>query len=184
MELTIHDMLSDNNVYFCRSKNDISSSSPEIMMRCFDIFKYESGWLFYRLHDNSGDLGYMDMDECLIGPCSDYDHMVCVGKILDKNGNKLDIIESPTWVEQEDYNKHNNNGTLNELITELSKVKYDIDDSGDHNELDHIDQSMDNEDDAEEDAEEDLSSCGNNCTYPDGEIDDNFTLGHSSSVSE
>ena len=178
MEQIIHDMLTGNHVYFCKNLDDITSSCVEIMMKCFEIFDYrESGWLFYRLKDNCVDLGYIDIDECLIGPCPDYDRMVCVAKLLTTDDNNTGIIESPTWVEVEDYTKHKNDGTIKEFIEELSVIEYNIDSS--EHEQDNINNNDDND-------ELSLSSCGNNCTdlSYDNEEGENFKHGYSSSDSE
>lgn len=183
MKQIIHDMLTGNRVYFCKNPNDVSSSCIETMMRCFEIFNYhESGWLFYRLYDNCVDLGYVDMDECLIGPCPDYDRMVCVAKLLDTNGNRVDIIESPTWVEEEDYNKHKNGNTIKEFILELSAIEY----NNDLSESDNNSNDDDNNNNINSDNDDSsLSSCGNNCTNLSGDEEgENFKHGYSSSDSE
>ena len=118
MEDFIFELLANNQVYFCEKIGDCSTSSPHIMMNCFDVFVVDEGWFFYRLKDDCVKRGYLDKDECLIGPCEDYDKMICMAKVTD-------IIDSSLWIEDEQFNLNKNRNTLKQLIDEICKINQD-----------------------------------------------------------
>lgn len=133
MEDIVFKVLTNNEIYFCEELTNPATSSVQAMLKCFEIFIVEEGWLFYRLKENCVEKGYLDENECLIGPCDDYSQMICMAKIFD-GGEVVKNVESSSWIEEEDFYLSRNNGTLRQLIDEISKT--DGKDDGDPGILD------------------------------------------------
>ncbi len=127
IEDTIFEILTDNRIFFCENGTDPITSTTRVMMDCFDVFIFEEGWLFYRLKEDCADRGYIDEDECLIGPCEDYDIMICMAKLFDGK-QRIKYIESPSWIEEKEFRKSRRNKTLKSLINEMCQINSD-----DHN---------------------------------------------------
>ena len=123
MDKVVFQVLTNNKVFFCKNRNDITTTSIEVMKDCFDVFVVEEGWLFYRLTEDCVERGFVDRGECMIGPCDEYDQMICMGKVLDSNGEPIDIFESSIWIEEDEFNINRRNNTIKSLITELTKIK-------------------------------------------------------------
>lgn len=165
MEDIIFDIFSKSKIYFCKKQGDPKSTNVRMMMRCFDIFIVEEGWLFYRLKDHCKEIGYIDEDECLIGPCDGYDKMICLAKMYDGD-IPVNYIESLSWVEESDFYQHRKNGTIGTLINEISKIErgysYDTSTHEDDSNCAHkeynsiVISSTSDDDDTEEDTCEEL----------------------------
>lgn len=131
MEDTIFKILTESRIYFCEEEKDPLTTSARAMMSCFDVFIFDDGWLFYRLKEDCYDRGYLDEDEYLIGPCDGYDNMICMAKLFEGT-TPVDYVESPSWIEEEDFHYNRKRGTLNHLIEEMCKIdNADRDSSGD-----------------------------------------------------
>lgn len=121
MDERVFEVLKKNKIYFCEEINDKKTSSVIAMLDCFDIFFLEGEWLFYRLKKDCKERGYIDKYENLIGPCDDYDKMVCLMKIFD--GKEIvKNLESSMWIEIEDFNNNKEKNTLNNLINEINNI--------------------------------------------------------------
>jgi len=118
MKDLVFKVLTDNEVYFCREKGNKETTCIKSMIKCFDIFKYEHEWLFYRLADNCEELGYIDEKECLIPPCEEYYNLVSMIRIFESS-NPVDKIETMTWIEEEDFNHHVKNNLIIDLIYDV-----------------------------------------------------------------
>ena len=121
MEDSVFKILTENRIYFCEEEGKPITTSSRVMMNCFDVFIIEEGWLFYRLKDDSRERGYLDDDECLIGPCDDYDKMICMAKLFDGD-IAVNYLESPSWIEEDDFHHNRKRGTLRNLIDEICKI--------------------------------------------------------------
>lgn len=131
MEDTIFKILTESRIYFCEEGKDPLTTSVRAMMSCFDVFIFEEGWLFYRLKEDCYDRGYLDEDEYLIGPCDGYENMICMAKLFESE-IPVDYVDSPSWIEEEDFHHHRKRGTLPHLIEEMCKIdQADRDSSGD-----------------------------------------------------
>ena len=121
MEDTVFKILTENRIYFCEEEGKPITTSSRVMMKCFDVFIIEEGWLFYRLKDDCKERGYLDEDECLIGPCDDYDKMICMAKLFEGD-LRVKYLESPSWIEEDDFHNNRKRGTLVNLIDEICKI--------------------------------------------------------------
>lgn len=130
MEDVVFKVLTNNKIYFCEELTNSATSSVRTMMKCFEIFIVNEGWLFYRLKEDCVERGYLDENECLIGPCDDYSQMICMAKIFD-GSEPVKYVESLSWIEEEDFHLNRNNGTLLQLIDEICKIDDNNDDSHD-----------------------------------------------------
>jgi hypothetical protein len=130
MEDVVFKVLTNNKIYFCEELTNPATSSVRTMMKCFEIFIVNEGWLFYRLKEDCVERGYLDENECLIGPCDDYSQMICMAKIFD-GSEPVKYVESLSWIEEEDFHLNRNNGTLLQLIDEICKIDDNNDDSHD-----------------------------------------------------
>ena len=154
MNEIVFKVLTNSKVYFCKKNNDITTSSVKVMLECFDVFIIEEGWLFYRLREDCVEKGYLDKDECMIGLCEEYDQMICMGKIFN-NDVPVEIFESMTWIEEDEFNLNKKNGTLKLLINEMCQIEQ-MDDNN-NNVIDVIDNVIDNDiDDDINDIDDDI----------------------------
>jgi len=119
MDEIIFKLLEKNKIYFCEEINNIKSSSVAAMLDCFDIYYLNGEWLFYRLKKDCKERGYIDKKEILIGPCEEYDKMVCVMKLFNDK-EIIKNIESSLWIEIEDF--HANKNSLDKLINEINEI--------------------------------------------------------------
>ncbi len=121
MEDIVFNVLANNKIYFCEELSNPATNSVRTMMKCFEVFIVEEGWFFYRLKDDCVERGYLDENDCLIGPCDDYSQMICMAKIFD-GGEPVKYVESSSWIEEEDFHRNQNSGTLRQLIDEICKI--------------------------------------------------------------
>ena len=155
MEDKIFKILSKSGIYFCKVKGNPSTTSQNVMMDCFDVFIIEEGWFFYRLTEDCYDRGYLDENEYLIGPCEGYDKMICMAKLFDES-DPVDFIDSPSWIEEEEFRLNKRKGTLKDLIQEMCEIDRE-DQDGQEDQMDQRDQNSRGDRDGHEDQPSDLS---------------------------
>jgi len=172
MNNAVYKILTENKVYFCEEVKNPLTSSFRMMIECFDVFIIEEGWFFYRLKEDCKNRGYLDEDECLIGPCEGYDMMICMAKLF-SGDSPVAHLESLSWIEEKEFHKSRKRGTLSDLIDEMCKI--DQDNEGDLISSESYDRSDDSVISASSDSEGD-----HKYGHEDDTGESNFAHGYSS----
>ncbi len=119
----------DRGVFFCKTQGDVFTSSPEQMLKCFEILVYVDGLCFWKLIHNSDEFGLVDSNgilESVDGEISVFDTKITVNYESDDFGDSeinnpedelVDVIEQwkqiPSDWFQENYKRPN----IRELTT-------------------------------------------------------------------